>query len=117
MPDPRHTAAAGTRIGWQCPDRAADLDRARRAQQGRALLELPSNDMWTATAILRTMADIDPRHPTTRSFAAVYWKGGDAAIDRPSIAHNISTRLSFGAVTRPCDTSEVRRARPGDAVI
>jgi Acyl-CoA reductase (LuxC) len=49
--------------------------------KGVHLLKLPSNDMWTATAILRTMADIDPRHPTTRSFAAVYWKGGDAAIE------------------------------------
>jgi hypothetical protein len=39
---------------------------------------MPSNDMFTATAILRTMADVDPDHPTTRSFAAVYWKGGDA---------------------------------------
>jgi hypothetical protein len=49
--------------------------------KGVHLLKLPSNDMWTATAILRTMADIDPRHPTTRSFAAVYWKGGDSAIE------------------------------------
>jgi hypothetical protein len=49
--------------------------------KGVHLLKLPSNDMWTASAILRTMADIDPRHPTTRSFAAVYWKGGDTAIE------------------------------------
>jgi hypothetical protein len=49
--------------------------------KGVHLMKLPSNDMWTATAILRTMADIDPRHPTTRSFAAVYWKGGDTAIE------------------------------------
>jgi hypothetical protein len=49
--------------------------------KGVHLLKLPSNDMWTATAILRTMADIDARHPTARSFAAVYWKGGDAAIE------------------------------------
>jgi hypothetical protein len=49
--------------------------------KGVHLLKLPSNDMWTATAILRTMADIDPRHPTTRSFAAVYWKGGEVAIE------------------------------------
>jgi hypothetical protein len=49
--------------------------------KGVHLLKLPSNDMWTATAILRTMADIDARHPTTRSFAAVYWKGGDTEIE------------------------------------
>jgi hypothetical protein len=46
--------------------------------KGVHLLKLPSNDMFTATAILRTMADIDARHPVTRSFTAVYWRGGDA---------------------------------------
>jgi hypothetical protein len=49
--------------------------------KGVHLLKLPSNDMFTATAILRTMADIDPHHPTTRSFSAVYWRGGDVAIE------------------------------------
>jgi hypothetical protein len=46
--------------------------------KGVHLLKMPSNDMFTATAILRTMADVDPEHPTTRSFTAVYWRGGDA---------------------------------------
>mgnify|MGYP003700490061 CR=1 FL=1 len=49
--------------------------------KGVHLLKLPSNDMFTATAILRTMADVDPDHPTTRSFSAVYWQGGDADIE------------------------------------
>ncbi|HEX4109843.1 MAG TPA: acyl-CoA reductase [Solirubrobacteraceae bacterium] len=46
------------------------------------LLKLPSNDLFTATAILRTMADIDPDHPVVRSFSAVYWRGGDEAVER-----------------------------------
>jgi hypothetical protein len=49
--------------------------------KGLNLLKLPSNDLCTATAILRTMAAIDPKHPTVRSFSAVYWRGGDADIE------------------------------------
>jgi hypothetical protein len=49
--------------------------------KGVNLLKLPSNDLCTATAILRTMIDIDPRHPTARSFSAVYWRGGDAGVE------------------------------------
>ena len=49
--------------------------------KGVHLLKMPSNDMFTATAVLRTMADIGPNHPVTRSFSAAYWRGGDAAIE------------------------------------
>jgi len=42
---------------------------------------MPSNDMFTATALLRTMADVGPNHPVTRSFSAAYWRGGDASIE------------------------------------
>lgn len=55
--------------------------------KGVHLLKLPANDLFTASAILRTMAQIDPDHPVTRSFSAVYWKGGnqevESAIMRP----------------------------------
>jgi len=33
-------------------------------------------------AVLRTMADVDPSHPVVRSMTAVYWQGGDEAIER-----------------------------------
>lgn len=49
--------------------------------KGINLLKLPSNDLCTATAILRTMIAIDPDHPVVRSFSAVYWRGGDASVD------------------------------------
>lgn len=49
--------------------------------KGVHLLKLPSNDMFTATAILCTMADVNPDHPTTRSFTAAYWQGGDEALE------------------------------------
>jgi hypothetical protein len=49
--------------------------------KGVHLLKMPSNDLFTATALLRTMADVGPNHPVTRSFSAAYWRGGDAKIE------------------------------------
>jgi Acyl-CoA reductase (LuxC) len=49
--------------------------------KGIGLLKMPSNDPCTAVAILRTMAEIDPEHPLVRSFSAVYWRGGDVAVE------------------------------------
>ena len=49
--------------------------------KGVHLLKLPSNDLFTGTAILRTMAEVDPEHPVTRSFSCVYWRGGDAEVE------------------------------------
>jgi hypothetical protein len=46
------------------------------------LFKLPSSDPFTTVAVLRTMAEIDPAHPVVRSMSAVYWQGGDAAIER-----------------------------------
>lgn len=49
--------------------------------KGVHLLKMASNDLYTPTAILRTMADIDANHPVTRSFSAMYWRGGDEKIE------------------------------------
>jgi hypothetical protein len=49
--------------------------------KGVHLLKMPSNDMFTATALLRTMADVGPNHPVTRSFSAAYWRGGDVQVE------------------------------------
>jgi hypothetical protein len=49
--------------------------------KGVHLLKLPSNDLYTATAVLRTMAKVAPGHPVVRSFSAVYWRGGDQAVE------------------------------------
>jgi hypothetical protein len=45
------------------------------------VFKMPSADPFTTVAVLRTMADIDPGHPVVRSMSAVYWRGGDAAIE------------------------------------
>jgi len=49
--------------------------------KGLHLIKMASNDLFTATAVLQTMADVDPDHPTVKSFSAVYWRGGDAAVE------------------------------------
>jgi hypothetical protein len=49
--------------------------------RGVHLLKLPSNDLFSAPAILQTLCDIDPGHPLARSFSAVYWRGGDDAVE------------------------------------
>jgi len=46
------------------------------------LFKMPSSDPFTTVAVLRTMADVDPSHPVVRSMTAVYWQGGDEAIER-----------------------------------
>jgi hypothetical protein len=49
--------------------------------KGVHLLKIPSNDLFTATALLRALAAVAPGHPLTRSFSAVYWRGGDERIE------------------------------------
>ena len=49
--------------------------------KGVHLFKLPGNDPLTTIAILRTMADVDAEHPTTRSFSAAYWRGGDTEVE------------------------------------
>jgi hypothetical protein len=46
------------------------------------LFKMPSSDPFTTVAVLRTMAEIDPKHPVVQSMSAVYWQGGDEAIER-----------------------------------
>jgi hypothetical protein len=46
------------------------------------LFKMPSSDPFTTVAVLRTMADVDATHPVVRSMTAVYWAGGDEAIER-----------------------------------
>ncbi len=49
--------------------------------KGVHLLKLPSNDLFTGTAMLRTMAEVDRGHPVTQSFSCVYWRGGDPEVE------------------------------------
>jgi hypothetical protein len=50
--------------------------------KGDCLIKMPSNDPFTAAAIVKTMIEIDPNHPVTKHFAVAYWKGGDEEVER-----------------------------------
>ena len=56
-------------------------NRARGAVEGRAPVQAALDDLFTGTAILRTMAEIDPDHPMTQSLSA---STGGAATPRSS---------------------------------
>jgi hypothetical protein len=45
------------------------------------LIKLPSNDPFTAVAILRTLKHMAPGHPLTESFTAAFWQGGDQTVE------------------------------------
>lgn len=46
------------------------------------LFKMGSSDPFMAVAILRSMLDVDPNHAVPRSMSAVYWRGGDEAVER-----------------------------------
>jgi hypothetical protein len=49
--------------------------------KGASLLKLASNDLFTASALLRGVSAVAPGHPLEQSLAAVYWRGGDDAVE------------------------------------
>lgn len=49
--------------------------------KGVNLFKLPSNDLFSAPAIMRGIAAVAPGHPLAKSFSAVYWRGGDANVE------------------------------------
>ncbi|MBU9764776.1 long-chain-fatty-acyl-CoA reductase [Mycobacterium sp. TNTM28] len=50
--------------------------------KGISVFKMPSSDPFTTVAVLRTMAEIDPKHPVVQSMSAVYWSGGDESLER-----------------------------------
>ncbi|MHA1450475.1 MAG: acyl-CoA reductase, partial [Candidatus Hodarchaeales archaeon] len=57
------------------------------------IIKLPSNDPLTATAILKTMIEVDSSHPVVKHFSAVYWKGGDIDFERRLINPNYLEKI------------------------
>lgn len=49
--------------------------------KGVHLVKIPSNDLFTMSALLRTMAALAPGHPVVRSFSTAYWRGGDPKVE------------------------------------
>lgn len=68
-------------LAGNAPGQAANAIVQGSLTKGVHLLKMPSNDLFTAPAILRTMAKVAPGHPTLRSFSVVYFRGGDVDIE------------------------------------
>lgn len=69
-------------IAGNSPQIAMQTVIANAVSRGDAIVKLPANDPYTATAIVRTMIDMAPDHPLTKHISLVYWKGGDANIEK-----------------------------------
>ena len=79
--------------------------------KGDTLIKTPSNDPFTAAALVQTMIDIDPHHPVTKHFAVAYWKGGDEEVEKQIITPNRIERLTaWGGMAsmKPCTPSGTR---------
>lgn len=47
-----------------------------------AIIKSPSNDPFTAAALVQTMCDFAPDHPVTRHISVAYWQGGDEQFEQ-----------------------------------
>ena len=80
--------------------------------RGYALVKIPSNELGAAIAIGRTLVDMAPDHPLTKSWSAAYWRGGDTAIEE-KLYHpkNFDRIVAWGG--RNSITHIARYLRPG----
>ena len=49
--------------------------------RGDAIIKLPSNDPYFASAVAQTMIEMAPDHPITKHLSVAYWKGGDEEVE------------------------------------
>jgi Acyl-CoA reductase (LuxC) len=68
-------------MAGNAPGLAAHTIARSALSKGTHLLKLASNDVFTAPALLRSLADMAPGNPISRSFSAVYWRGGNEEIE------------------------------------
>ena len=68
-------------LAGNVPDVAAISVIRGALTKGVHLLKMPSNDLLAATTVLRAIAAVAPGHPVSQSFSALYWRGGDVAVE------------------------------------
>lgn len=65
--------------------------------RGDAIIKSPSNDPFTAAAVVRSLCEYAPDHPVTRHLSVAYWKGGDESFERRFyLPANIEKILAWG---------------------
>ncbi|MET0988604.1 MAG: acyl-CoA reductase [Steroidobacteraceae bacterium] len=63
------------------------------------IIKTPSNDPFTALAIVRTMCDMAPAHPLTKHISVAYWKGGDQKFESELYQpHTIEKIVAWGGL-------------------
>ena len=97
----RYVRAFGARalhiIAGNSPMVAAMTVIRNAITRGDAIIKAPSNDPFTAIAVIRTMIDLAPDHPVTRHIGVAYWKGGDEAFEaRLYQPHNFEKIVAWG---------------------
>ena len=61
------------------------------------IFKAPSNDPFTATAIVQTMAEMAPDHPITKHVSVGYWSGGDQFVEEKLYQpHNLEKICAWG---------------------
>ena len=64
-----------------------------------SIIKTPSNDPFTALAIVQTMCDMAPDHPLSRHISVLYWKGGDEVFENALYQpHNIEKIVAWGGL-------------------
>ena len=62
-----------------------------------SICKAPSNDPFTASAIIQTMVEMAPDHPITKHFSVGYWAGGDKSIEEKLYQpHNLEKICAWG---------------------
>lgn len=97
----RYIRAFGARslhiIAGNSPMVAAQTVIRNALTRGDAIVKAPSNDPFTAMAVVRTMIDMAPDHPVTRHIGVAYWKGGDEAFEAALYQpHNFEKIVAWG---------------------
>jgi hypothetical protein len=80
-------------MAGNAPGLAAHTIARSALTKGTHLLKLASNDVFTAPALLQSLADLAPGNPISRSFSAVYWRGGDQAIESVLLRSQFFSKL------------------------
>ena len=64
-----------------------------------AIIKLPSNDPFTALAIVQSMCDMAPDHPLTKHVSVAYWEGGDKQVEETLYQpQNIEKIIAWGGL-------------------
>ena len=97
----RYVRAFGARalhiIAGNSPMIAAMTVIRNAISRGDCIMKAPSNDPFTAGAVVRTMIDMAPDHPITKHVGVAYWKGGDEELEAKLYQpHNFEKIVAWG---------------------